>query len=135
MVLDSEAHVLFECALHGAAREDLVMNLSTPAFEALGDATTSQSRLLALLGSTDKADFEHIDRFLCCVRQARRKAKRRFELMQQRIKTDSFGLRAAAWRLKGRFACSHVVLFRLPPHSDCKCMQHSFNHEIWTHAA
>ena len=135
MALDSEAHVLMECPLHGTAREDLIMSLSSPVFEAVGAAASAQDRLLAILRSSCASDWECIGRFLGRVRQCKRREKRRFEDMQKFLHTRGFGTCRAAWRTKGQFACRHGVLFRSPPLQPCHCLQQDFEHPIWARAA
>ena len=111
-----------ERPLHGLAREDILMNVSTQVFEAIGSAVSSQDRLLAVLGSHCQADWEHIGRFIGRVRQARRQARRIFEHMQQVLNTRGFDVFAAAWRSKGRFVCRHGLLFHRAPATVCRCM-------------
>ncbi len=134
LVEESETHMLLECPLLGAARDELIMTISTLTFQALADAACNHDRLMVLLGSQIHEDWNPLGRFLGRARQAKRKSIKTFQKLEVALRERGFYAQRAAWRAKGQHVCRHVVFFRLPCGSTCPCMLESRSEDLWEHA-
>ena len=85
--MDDEAHVLLECLAHGLQREEFAMQLTLATATKLANARTSLHKLLVLLGAPEPLDWEVLGRFVSKLRQARWKAKCKFEHLAKELVT------------------------------------------------
>ena len=56
------------------------------------------------------------------------------EQLDEKFMRKNFAAKRAAWRIKGKPACRHGVLFAHPPADGCKCMDTSSTEADWQHA-
>ncbi len=135
LVEEDEAHVLVDCPAHGNAREELAEALSLRVALALHTAKSSKDKLLTILGSQCASDWIAIGRFLSKVRQARRKAKLKFERLAKDLLARSYVQRKALWRSQGKAVCRHGVFWNKPVATHCPCMSNSVDALDWLDAA
>ena len=93
---DSEVHVLMECPAHGPARDALILSISTCTFQAIADAPSNSDRLMALLGSADREDWQYIGKFLGQgrVKYAQNRSKRFHSQNRNHPKSQEFVIKA-----------------------------------------
>ena len=121
--LENEQHILATCPEYMRARQQLAAALNR-------EVATHQDALEILVDS-DKEHFQATARYLAQARQIRRRNKAIFESYQQQLTSKSFAAKRIAWRLKGKHACRHGVLFTRAPPSGCKCMATSSEAADW----
>ena len=127
-MLEDEFHVICACPEHDKARTDLLTHTSP---QHTLNSTVDVCRLLST-GDADK--LRAVGSFLVRLRQTRRRLKNSFEQLNEKFNTQSFASKRAAWRLNGKPACRHGVLFTHLPANGCKCMSTDSAEADWQHA-
>ena len=110
------------------------MHLSLTTCAQLANARTSMDKLFVLLGALEPNDWELFGRFAGKVRQARRKAKLKFEQMANDLQARRFVERRALWRASGKTVCRHGVFWRRRVLPACPCMLDDVEHVAWIDA-
>ncbi len=113
---EDEVHMLFQCERYGAARRDWLGEQSHSA------AAPVAERLANLLSEQSANQWAALGKFLARVRQIRRCDRTRWENLQRRCVQDSFDVRRAIWRSKGKWVCRHGVFYETRVES-CPCME------------
>ena len=126
--LENEFHSVCVCPFLGKARQDLLHELPD------GFALDRQTDICRLLSSGNKDFMKPVGDFFIRARQIRRKHKCIFERLNEGIATKSFACKRAAWRLRGKKSCRHVVFFTTLPSDGCKCMAQHSSDEDWQNA-
>ena len=126
--LEDEFHVACVCPEYSKPRTDL-LNQVSPNYN-----LDSSRGLLQLLSTSDVTTMEAVGTFLIRVRQTRRRLKNVFEQLDVKFSRKNFAAKRAAWRIKGKPACRHGVLFAHLAAEGCKCMDTSSTEEDWRHA-
>ena len=126
--VEDEFHVACACPEYAKPRTDL-LNQVGPSYN-----LDTNRGLLQLLSTSNVKTMEAVGSFLIRVRQIRRRLKNVFEQLEVKFNQKNFAARRAAWRIKGKTACRHGVLFAHPPPGGCKCMETSSTEEDWRHA-
>ena len=120
--LEDEAHMLLDCPLYELQRHDLLNELTSSTTQNSRSASTSNDKLLTIMGSQSPADWQALGKFLARIRQIRRKVK---TLMQrkaaQRIELDFYTCKAQ-WKREGKHVCRHGVFFDTGSSHNCLCM-------------
>ena len=129
VAFEDEYHIMCCCPEYNNMRQELLHQL--PQDYSLN---TNRDMMRAMSGCTP-AVTEAVACFLHRCRQRRRKLKLLFERYSHRLGTQSFIVRKAVWRFKGRYCCRHGVFFSQQPVRGCKCMSmsSSSSHD-WRHA-
>ena len=101
----------------------------------MSTATSGMAQLLVILASTCPEDWESFGVLAGKLRQAQRRKRKRFEIMQARLASDGYAARRERWRMKGHFVCRHGVFFARPQ-IKCPCMDADSRHDdsAWQHA-
>ena len=100
-----------------------------------GSALDTNGDMMHALSGCTQTVTEAVACFLHRSRQRRRKMKLLFEHYGQRLDTQSFHVRTAVWRFKGKYCCRHGVFFSQPPALGCKCMSVASSSSVdWRHA-
>ena len=93
------------------------------------------SDMLDALSGQSGQNLVALGSFLAQARQRRRRLKIQFERYSQQVSQQSFLVRKAAWRFKGKYSCRHGVLFGSAPAGGCKCMSIPISSDAdWEHA-
>ena len=116
------------CPQYSEARNELLQSLPE------GCSLTTHQDLVSLLSGRLQASIEAVARFLARARQIRRRSKVALERANLRIETSNFAAKQAAWRMRGKFACRHGVLFSSIPDGGCRCMQNFHTPSDWSSA-
>ena len=127
--LEDEFHIVCVCPEYQDVRDAMMTKLAPGA-----TMNTQRDMLMALSGLSGQ-NLEALGSFLAQVRQRRRRLKVQFERYSQQVDQQSFVVRKAAWRFKGKYSCRHGVLFRSAPAGGCKCMTMPVSLDAdWEHA-
>ena len=113
---EDEFHVVSVCPEYSVARNEMLSCLEHSAL------LNSQHDLATLLSGSSASSLQAAARFLARARQIRRRRRVILESYSQRLEKSNFAAKKAAWRLKGKYACRHGVLFSAAPTGGCKCM-------------
>ena len=120
IILESEAHVVFECPRYRVARERFFRDISTQTSALLNCNVHNGTKLNVLLSSSIADDWAALGSFIARIRQARRKMRQSFEAMSQRFARTSYTTQKAAWRTSGGYVCRHGVFFTA--RLGCPCL-------------
>ena len=132
---ENEEHVLFDCPLYAAERNDLRSELHSLTVQRLDVAAHGEAKMTILFTSILESDWEALSRFLARVRQRRRRFKAMCEQLVQRLRQKGYSTRLAEWRSAGKWACRHGVFFAPPQLNMCHCMQRgSVDTSAWSRA-
>jgi hypothetical protein len=135
LCLDDEGHVLFECPEHLVTREAFMKDLSAHTSAAIAADGTGLAKTVTILSSSTPEDWKNFGRFAGQLRQARRRTRKHFEVMQTRLDKEGFEQQRLKWRQNGRFVCRHGVLFAAPLLNACPCMDKNVDiNKAWQHA-
>jgi len=133
--LENEAHVCMQCPQYAALRDELRRALTGNLSQRLFGMNSDHDKLMALLGSQSPADWEALGSFLGRVRQARRKVRAQFEVMETKLDRCSFVSKRLAWRHRGLFVCRHGAFFAAAQGRTCPCLSpEAADHTVWRHA-
>ena len=122
IVVEDEAHIAADCRAYAPERADLMRALSNDILRGM-DSLGAQARLLRLLSSASRQDWEAIGQFFARVRQKRRSYRRLCEADQSKLEGSCFEVRKAAWTAAGKLVCRHGIFFLSTRVMACRCME------------
>ena len=122
LLLEDEAHIIFECGLYERQRRDFQVELSGNTQQYISIAPDATDRLKLLLRSWAPGDWQSLGKFLARARQVRRRARANFQRMAEQQERNCFEEHKRIWRREGRTVCRHGVFFNTTEAIDCPCL-------------
>jgi hypothetical protein len=125
LIVEGEGHVFMECPDYDNARQEFLNNIDPATNEHIKRPSSGDEKLLHVICSNVRNDWEQLGRFAARIRQSRRHLRRRFEGMGNRLEHAEHHIRSASWKASGGRVCRHGICFTAAQGTTCPCMQTS----------
>ena len=122
LVLEAEGHVFGECPANDSARAKIFNGLHVDTKQRIDNSGSRGAKLLQLVASHLKSDWQAFGRCAVQFQQSRRRLRRQFEEMHNRLDIHGYHEKIASRRLAGGKACRHGILFTASQCQDFPCM-------------
>ena len=134
LVQEGEGHVFMECPTYVDARSEFLASLHQDTNDQIRTRGSGDEKLLYVVSSHKEGDWQALGRFASKIQQSRRRIRRRFQEMSDRLEQRGYDQKAACWRRSGGFVCRHGICFTSAHGPGCSCTNAHNPADAWTHA-